>query len=150
MTSEAAAYFVDTNILIYIYDAKDPDKRERAMAVAAALAASRRGVLSTQVLKEFCNAVTRKQFLKPEEADDVVRWLLAFWSVNDVGAAEIRRALPIAAAYQMKYYDALILVTARDNGASYILTEDGQSAPVLEGVRYLNPFDAAFDLAQLS
>src|SRR6188474_108284 len=105
MTSAAAAYFVDTNILVYIYDARDSDKQQRAMAVGAALTASGHGVMSTQVLKEFCNAVTRKRFLEPGEADDVVGWYLESWAVKDVGAGEIRRALPVAAAYQMDYYD---------------------------------------------
>jgi len=34
-------------------------------------------------------------------------------------------------------------------GATIILTEDAQSRDVIEGVHYVNPFDPAFDLAQI-
>jgi predicted nucleic acid-binding protein len=150
VTNEANVFFVDTNIVVYAYDARDEAKQARAAQVIEALTASGRGMISLQVLKEFCNAIVRKKFLEPAEADEVVRRYVESWPVKDVGHVEIRRAIPVAVARQMRYYDALILVTARDHGASFILTEDEQSAPVIEGVRYLNPFAPDFDLAQLS
>lgn len=35
------------------------------------------------------------------------------------------------------------------NGVPYVLTEDAEHGRFLEGVSYLNPFDARFDLAPL-
>lgn len=51
--------FFDTNVLVYLFDADAPDKQERARALLQAEVARGRAVLSTQVLQEFCVAVTR-------------------------------------------------------------------------------------------
>ncbi|XHR81941.1 MAG: hypothetical protein ACFKPT_27770 [Gloeotrichia echinulata GP01] len=45
--------FLDTNILVYIYDSLDTAKQERAMAVTDQLIRSGKAVISTQVMGEF-------------------------------------------------------------------------------------------------
>lgn len=44
----------------------------------------------------------------------------------------------------MSVWDALIWSVAKENGVTSILTEDSAHGRVLEGIRYLNPFDPAF------
>ena len=44
---------VDTNVLAYAYDPRDPDRQARVTACLRRLAASRQGALSAQVLGEF-------------------------------------------------------------------------------------------------
>ena len=56
----SAKTFVDTNVLIYAYDADAGTKRETARSVLRDLWSERTGVLSTQVLQEFYVKVTRK------------------------------------------------------------------------------------------
>ncbi len=46
--------FVDTNVLIYAHDKSAGPKHEIAQQLLARLWASGKGVLSTQVLQEFC------------------------------------------------------------------------------------------------
>ncbi len=54
-------FFVDTNILIYAHDASKGAKHERAVHLVERLWDSRTGVLSTQVLQEFCFSLRRKR-----------------------------------------------------------------------------------------
>jgi predicted nucleic acid-binding protein len=51
--------------------------------------------------------------------------------------------------YQFAYWDALIWATAKLNNVLTILTEHQPSAPLIEGVRFVDPLVAAFDIAQL-
>ena len=50
-------YFVDTNVLVYLFDTDAPDKKAVAEGI---LREHSRVRLSTQVLQEFYVAVTRK------------------------------------------------------------------------------------------
>ena len=52
--------FVDTNVLLYAYDADAGDRHEAAFALVDRLWRERRGALSIQVLQEFYVNVTRK------------------------------------------------------------------------------------------
>ncbi len=56
-------YFVDTNVLVYVFDTSEPDKQKIAHNLLDTLGCASNLTLSTQVLQEFFVAVTRK--LKP-------------------------------------------------------------------------------------
>jgi len=88
--------FLDTNVIIYAYDASAGRKHEIAKQIVMDLWASGLGVVSTQVLQEFFVNVTRK-IPKPLDvtlAKDIVADFLK-WTVvvNDgesiLGAIEI-------------------------------------------------------------
>jgi len=67
--------FFDTNILVYLFDADDVDKKELACARFEMEASAGRALLSTQVLQEFYVAVTITLSvpLEPETAEAIVR-----------------------------------------------------------------------------
>ena len=52
--------FVDSNVLIYAHDLDAGDRHLRAVEVVRGLWEHRNGIISTQVLQEFCVNVTRK------------------------------------------------------------------------------------------
>lgn len=71
----APGVFVDTNVLVYARDARDPRKQTAAAEWLAELWASRRGRISAQVLQEYYVTVTAKldPGLSLEEArEDVI------------------------------------------------------------------------------
>ena len=150
MTNGSRVYFVDTNVFVYAYDARDQAKRERAIAVLDRLTLLQSGTASVQVLKEFCSVILRQYVQAVADIEEIVRGLVASWTIFDVGSRDVLEALAAVGNHRMAFYDALIMVTARDNGAHYILSEDGQSAAQIDGVRYLNPFAPGFDLARLA
>jgi predicted nucleic acid-binding protein len=52
--------FLDTNILVYLFDAGDPAKQRRVQDLLSNRELRTRLILNTQVLKEFYVSVTRK------------------------------------------------------------------------------------------
>jgi predicted nucleic acid-binding protein len=55
-------------------------------------------------------------------------------------AEEVRRALDLVETRRMSWWDALILASAIGAGCTHLVTEDAQSAPMVEGVRIIDPF----------
>ena len=52
--------FVDTNVLVYLFDSEEPQKQRRARELVGTLAREGALALSTQVLSEFFVTVTRR------------------------------------------------------------------------------------------
>jgi predicted nucleic acid-binding protein len=140
---------IDTNILIYAYQSQEPLKHDRAVEVVEMLVASGRGRLSAQVLAEFANATTRGQrpILSTTEASTYVELLARSFAVFDVTQFAVLEALRGVRQHRMSYFDAQIWATAKLNQVSTVFTEDFDTGRVLEGVRFLNPLQAGFDLA---
>jgi predicted nucleic acid-binding protein len=133
--------FLDTNLLVYAYDARDPTKQARAQALVRQALAKASGVISTQVLGEFYSVVTRKfdPPLQTEEAAEIIG-LLARMKVVPVDLATVMLALQTASRYRLSYWDALVVASASRAGCIRLLTED-----LSPGQRYLeveadNPF----------
>lgn len=133
--------FLDTNILVYLFDADALEKKPVVTALFEAEGASGSLILSTQVLQEFYVVATRKlaRPLAPEVAEQAVRDLSRL-PVRQVTPALILLAVRRSIESQLSFWDALIVETAIDAGASAILTEDLQHGQVIGGVRIFNPF----------
>ena len=146
-----AAFLVDTNILAYAYDPRDADRQTRAAACLRQLARSRQGALSAQILGEFFWVATRRLDppLTAEEAERSVTNYVRSWPVYPVGSTAVLEAIRGVQRYRFPYWDALIWATARLNGVLTILTEDLPSSGLVEGVRFIDPLEASFDLARL-
>jgi predicted nucleic acid-binding protein len=81
--------FVDTNVLIYAHDVEAGTNHEAANDVLRELWDAHTGVLSTQVLQEFYENVTRKISLPiSKESARLVVGRYTIWRV-DTTAAEI-------------------------------------------------------------
>ena len=52
--------FVDTNIVLYAYDLREPEKSTIARAILSDLWRNREGLISTQVLQELYVNLTRR------------------------------------------------------------------------------------------
>jgi predicted nucleic acid-binding protein len=137
--------FVDTNILVYAHDRSTGDKHLRARTLIEQLWDSGLGVLSTQVLQEFCYNIRRKA-ANPLPVDEV-RLLLrdyATWEVVTNTSSSIAGALDIETRYKTSFWDALILNAAEVSGASILYSEDLAKGQQYGSVRVVNPLmDAA-------
>lgn len=133
--------FLDTNVLVYVFDADAPSKQERARGILVAAARSGLGVVSTQVLQEFYVAVTRKlgRPLSHADAEQAVRGL-AELPVASVDTSTVLTAVGRAGGHQLSLWDALIVQTAIESGSTRLFTEDLQDGRVFDGVRIENPF----------
>ena len=130
--------FVDTNVLVYAFDAGDPDKRERALAV---LAEHPDAVISTQVLLEWFVAVTRKLSPPlPVPAARAALESLAKLTVVPADAELVLRASRTSAESRISIWDAMVVEAAVLAGCRTLLTEDLNHGQEVRGVRIVDPF----------
>jgi predicted nucleic acid-binding protein len=132
--------FIDTNVLVYLFDSDSAAKQSRAQA--ALQRALERGsvVISTQVLQEFFVTVTRKlaRPLPAREAEVALRGLMAL-SVIQVDAELILAAAVSSRRDRISFWDALILAAASAAGCEEVLSEDLQHGQSFGRVRIANP-----------
>jgi len=143
---------IDSNVLVYAVDRREPEKRERALALLQALWTGGTGALSTQTLGEFI-AVTTRRMPDPPSLADIHRQVVVLantFTVYDVTLPIVLDAARAARDHQMSYWDAQVWATAKLNQIPRVLTEDIPGYGSLEGVRFINPFADAFDLTSLT
>lgn len=145
------ASLVDTNVLVYAHDPRDRRKQTTANAVLDALFAADQAVVSVQCLTEFVSIARRlPDAMSLRDAVAQVDRIARASRVVDLTAAVAFEGLRGAAAHQLSVWDALIWSAAKLNQIPYVLSEDFAHGRVLEGVRFLDPFAADFDLEGLS
>ena len=139
-------YFVDTNIFVYSRDARDPSKHQIARRWVAELWSSGNGRISTQVIKEYYQTVTRR--LKPgmpvEHARADVRDLQT-WKPHEPGAATFEQAWLIEDRIMISWWDALIVAAACQTACTYLISEDLQSGLTIENLTIIDPFTTAIN-----
>lgn len=138
------AALVDTNILVYRFDNRFPEKQKIANEVL------RRGILENsvrvphQAIVEFIAAVTRPirghVILPLADALREAEELLLQFTVLYPNEAIVRNAIRGCAAYQLNWFDAHLWSYAEHYGLSEIITEDLQHERIYGTVRTVNPF----------
>lgn len=133
--------FVDTNVLVYAYDATAGTKRERARALLTDLWETGEGCLSVQVLQEFFVNVTRK-VAKPLDVDTAVTILadLSHWHLHAPAADDVLAAVELHRNATVSFWDAMILHSAGELGCEVVYSEDLNPGQRFDGVVVRNPF----------
>jgi predicted nucleic acid-binding protein len=132
--------FLDTNVLVYANDRRDPAKQARAIEAVTECIRNRSGVVSTQVLQEYAAVATRKL---GQDLDTVLRQLALLESsleVVQITPELVRRGLELQARHQISYWDATIVAAAERAGCSAILSQDFPAGQLYAGCRGENPF----------
>lgn len=123
------AYFLDTNVLVYAFAQDDPRKR----GIARALAESGEASISTQVLSELANVLTRRLRFSPSETRGRVAGIAASCEVVMVTPSIVGDALRIMERYQYSFYDSQILAAALAAGVKVLYSEDLQREQIIDG-----------------
>jgi predicted nucleic acid-binding protein len=142
------AGLVDTNVLIYSYDSRFPEKRRVATALL------RQGILEDnvrvphQAVVEFVAVATRpvahgKSILSAEEARRQAEEILSEFTILYPNEAIMRTALRGAAAYQLHWFDAHLWAYAEYYGLADLISEDFEHGRLYGSVRAINPFRGA-------
>lgn len=135
--------FVDTNVWVYAVDEADPEKQARARA-ALEPSADVDLVTSAQVLGEFYVVVTRK--LANPVGGDQARAMVDRMSrlpTVPIDAGLVAAAIDGSEAWQVSYWDALILAAAEASGCSRVYSEDLGPGRTYGSVIVVNPFGEA-------
>lgn len=136
----SAKTFVDTNVLLYAYDARAGAKHQIAKEILAGLWADRTGILSLQVLQEFYVNVTRK--IPVPLKRDIARNIVNSYTIwcTETTTAEIAAAFQIEDQASISFWDALIVACAAGSGAGRVLSEDLNPGQRIVGILIENPF----------
>jgi len=132
--------FLDSNVLVYAYDAGDPRKQHIAQDfVRQALAGGI--VASSQVLAEFASTLLHKLSPAARPADvTAILDILAPIKLVPTDGETVRRAVQVRAEYGIHFYDGMIVAAAERGGCTRIWSEDLNSGQTYFGVVVQNPF----------
>jgi predicted nucleic acid-binding protein len=134
-----AKEFVDTNVLIYAFDATAGAKREAAVELMERLWTARTGCVSMQVLQEFYVTVTKKLRMPSNSALAQVE-RLGTWTVHRPAIGDVLRAIELHQKQKISFWDAMIIRSAIGSGCSVVWSEDLSHGQQLDGVTIQNPF----------
>jgi predicted nucleic acid-binding protein len=130
--------FIDTNILVYQMDKRDPTKRSVCRDLVRKAAANGDAVISTQVLQEFYVATTTKLHIDPILVKSIMH-TLENMEVVTVGNELIDDAIDASIQYKLSFWDSLIVVAAESAKCETLYTEDLNDGQIIRNVRIANP-----------
>jgi len=133
-------YFIDSNVLIYVFDETDYAKRARSEELIRSAVREGIGCISYQVVQETINVITRKLSATATQAnlflEDV---LVPLWSVHPTSRL-YRCGLDIMRRYRFSFYDSLIVAAALEAKCRTLFSEDLQDGQTIEKLTIVNPF----------
>jgi predicted nucleic acid-binding protein len=136
---------VDTNILIYCWDWRFPEKLAVARETIRRGLATEQICLPHQAIVEFMSVVAKPRAGRPallalRDAWRETENLLSGFPVLYPNDGVVRTALRGMATYQLSWYDAQLWAYAEHYGMSEILSEDFEHGRLYGTVRVTNPF----------
>lgn len=141
----AVAALIDTNVLVYRHDPRDPQKQARAQAFLRAGIEDGSVRIAHQGVVEFMAAVSRPlpevgPLLAPADARRETEELLRLFPVVYPDGHLVRVALQGMASYQLSWWDAHMWAYAEVHGLETLYSEDFEHGRWYGSVRVLNPF----------
>ncbi len=130
---------VDTNILIYTHDPRDPVKQAAAVALVGTLPD---GVLLWQVACEYV-AASRK--LSAYGHNQTTAWqelrrLRGTWASAVPSWAVMEHAEQLLTRYSLSFWDAMIVAACLESGVNRLYSEDFDNSAAATGLEIINPF----------
>lgn len=131
--------FFDTNVLVYCTDTAAPVKQSRARSLVARSAAAGEAVVSTQVLIELFNVLTRKQKMPPPTAQ-ALALAYAAWPVVVSDLALVGLAMERSVQHRLSIWDAMVIEAAAQAQAQVLYSEDFSHGQRFGALTVVNPF----------
>ncbi|NOS57233.1 MAG: PIN domain-containing protein [Cyclobacteriaceae bacterium] len=129
--------FLDTNILVYAYS----DTELQKQTIARKLVSENISFISTQVLQELSNTLSRKFKKSWLEITEAVKEVSLSNLVHANNEATIQQAIKIAEQYKFSFYDSLIIASALECKCAKLYSEDMSHGQLIEKqITIINPF----------
>lgn len=131
--------FIDSNLIVYANDRREPEKQSRALELVQAMMMKGCGVISTQVLQEYANVALTKL---DQESSVILRQLRLLENLHiELITPEItRRAVEIKITTQISFWDANIVAAAESAECDFIVSEDLNAGQLYAGMEVVDPF----------
>jgi predicted nucleic acid-binding protein len=141
----AAISLIDTNVLVYRFDFRFPEKQAIATRLLREGLKTDSVRIPHQAVLEFMAVVTRvktgsRSLLSLAEATRETEELLDQFRILYPDAAVARTALRATAAYQLSWFDAHLWAYAECHGLAELVSEDFEHGRLYGSVRARNPF----------
>ncbi len=141
--TEDNVFLIDTNILVYYYDASEAEKHKisndlinKCWKKELVLA------ISSQNLSEFFSVTTRKNILTKKIATEIISDIIKFSNFIKIDFTHntVLDAAHISEEHNMPYWDSLLAATMRQNGIVNIYTENTKDFK-MPWLNVVNPFE---------
>ncbi|MGH9853234.1 MAG: PIN domain-containing protein [Blastocatellia bacterium] len=130
---------VDTNVLIYVQDPRDPVKQATATALVKSLPD---GVLLWQVANEYL-AASRKLapfgYNHAQAFQDISHWRKVWTTILPTWAV-MEKAEDLRQRFNLSFWDAMIVAACVDGGVTRLYSEDFDAYKQIDGLQLVNPF----------
>lgn len=133
-----ATYFIDTNVWLYSFiQFQDVAKTESAKGIIKQCNI----VISTQVVNEICVNLVRKVDFSEEKIRDLVESLYSKYAVFELSQDVLLKASEIRGNHNFSFWDSIVVASAYECEADYLLSEDMQDGFKLQDrLIIVNPF----------
>jgi predicted nucleic acid-binding protein len=129
--------FLDTNILVYSYSNNELHKQK----IARKLITETNSFISTQVLQEFCNTLTKKFGFSFEDGAKAISECSSNSFLHINTDETILKSCKIAHRYKFSFYDSLIIAAAIECGCTILYSEDLKHQQIInKSITIVNPF----------
>lgn len=133
--------FIDTNIIVYANDRRDPEKQKRAIEIVKSAIMDGNAAISIQVLQEYANTALNKLNQQRSVVLNQLS-LLAQINVVEPDPQMVSRAVELTALFQLSFWDASIVAAAEAAGCRNLLSEDLNPGQSYGSVRVVNPLSS--------
>ena len=135
-------FFLDSNILIYTFDSRFPNKQKKAYELIDTALNTHKGMISFQVVQEFLNVATRKFTTKltAQEADKYLNQVLTPLCKIFASLELYSQAIKIMDRWKYSFYDSLIIAAALESHCKILNSEDLQHGQIIQTLTIINPF----------
>jgi predicted nucleic acid-binding protein len=138
---------IDTNILVYREDPRDPEKQAIATDTLKRADRERSAAVAHQALLEMYSSLIRPRadldgdaLLSTSDAGWVVGAIMREFPILWPDPAVVKAALYGATMLHLSWYDAHMWAYASTNGIPELMTEDFEHGRYYDDVRAFNPF----------
>lgn len=134
---------IDTNILVYRVDHREPQKQAIATRLLDDLYPQSKTVLMWQVLAEFANWLTQQRNRESVSNSAVRAYLNAIREefVLTMPAPEsLDLALELAVRHTLSHWDSMLVAACLNAGVTTLYTEDMGAPRTLDSLELVNPF----------
>lgn len=134
--------FLDSNVLIYLFDPVDAARREIARKLLARAHYDGSAIISFQVVQETLNVLTGKfrERMTQDDAREALMDILIPLCHVQPSAGLYAFALDIRERHRFSFHDSLIVAAALEAGCERLLSEDLQHGQRIESLVIIDPF----------
>ena len=120
--------FIDTNVYIYFQSSDDLNKHEISKNTINYFNC----VISTQVLNEIINILTRKYPTPPSEINKFIHDIIDSSELVIITYPIITKALELHEKLSLSFYDGLMVSAALEANCKYLISEDMQDGLIID------------------